>query len=288
MGSISTKPKLKSVAVNNAAALTAVGSMIALIAAAAITRHAAKTKTTTKARALTSLPALSNELAALQSRHVETLKARTGISEAEVIKQSTLLAVAESSALASADAPLIAPIRALAAATSPAAAMQARERLLETVKASHQQAQITNFRVVAANVFRKIGFTTVEELPGSNDKLRLVGRDAGGRTLVTEFETHSERGESVSSEVLGVCHSQSEDLLEAFEQALEDEGVVGLPPTRKSTGGVAQLEAAREFIRRPVIKTPSPVTQDQAASKNTEAQRTRAQQNNQRNRQRQR
>jgi len=96
----------------------------------------------------------------------------------------------------------VAPVRELTAAVSTLAATQAKERLIEGVKAGHQQAQIANFRVVAANAFRKVGFASVEELAGSKEKLRLVGRDAAGRTLVTEFETHPERGESVSSEVL--------------------------------------------------------------------------------------
>jgi hypothetical protein len=284
MGSISTKPRHKPVAVNNAALLTAAGSMIALIAAAAMKRRVGSPAPSTGVKALTSLPALSRELATSQSRHVRALKAQGGFNELEVIKQSALLAVAESSALASGTTAFDAPVKALVAADSPSAALRAQAQFFETIRAGHQQAQIANFRVVAANAFRRIGFASVEELPGTDDKLRLVGRDAAGRTLVTEFETHHERGESVSSEVLGVCHSQSEELLGAFEKALEEEGVIGQPPTRRRTGGVAQLEAARAFIRRPVSKTLLP---GHEASKSDEADRKRAQQNNRRNQQRQ-
>lgn len=289
MGAISTKPRLKSVAVNNSAALTAVGSVIALMAASAISRYIASSKSHAKTQTVTSLPKLSSELTVFQNQHAQTLKAQPGITEVEVIKQSALRAFADSSALSSSVAEFAAPVKALMAATSPAAARQAQSQLVEVVKTSHQQAQIANFRVVAAKAFQKIGFASVEEMSGSsNAKLRLVARDAGGRTLVTEFESHAERGESLASEVLGVCHSQSEELLESFEKALEEEGVIGLPPTRKKTGGVAQLEAAREFIHRPVSKMPLQQTAHQQTSKNSAADRSRMQQNNQRNRQRQR
>jgi len=86
MGAISTKPRLKPVAVNNSAALTAVGSMIALIAGAAITRYAAKSGMAAKTQTLTSLPELGYELAWLQNRHLQELRAQPGISEVEVIQ----------------------------------------------------------------------------------------------------------------------------------------------------------------------------------------------------------
>lgn len=285
MGAISTKPRLKPVAVNNATMLSAVGSAVMLIAAAALTRYTAKSKSFTK---LASLSTLGSELKSLQHQHTQSLRAQPGLSEIEVLKQSTFRAVIESSAMTATAEILSVPARALAAATSPTEVAQASKQLLEVVKANHQQAQITNFHVVAMNAFKKIGFNSVEELPGSAHRLRLVGRDESGRTLVTEFESHAERGESVSSEVLGVCHSESEQLLEEFEQALEEEGVIGVQPSRRKTGGVAQLEAAREFIRRPLTKVPMPIEQGERIRKSTNAHRKSTQQNNQRNRQRQR
>ncbi|MGD9588749.1 MAG: hypothetical protein AB7Q37_03285 [Pyrinomonadaceae bacterium] len=264
------------------------GGAIALFAASAVSRFFYTTKSPTKAASLTSLSALRGELDTLQQRHVHTLKAQPGISEVEVIRQSTLGAAVESSALSfGAPTGFSAPVKALITATTPAAARQAQAQLVEAINAGHQQAQMANFEVVAKKAFEKVGFASVEKVPGREGLVRLVGRDEGGRTLVTEFESHLERGESLASEVVGVCHNKSEELLDAFEKALEEEGVVGLPPTRKKTGGVAQLDVAREFIRRPVTKaTLREAVITPASTKKAGHQRL--QQNNQRNRQGQR
>ncbi len=44
-------------------------------------------------------------------------------------------------------------------------------------------------------------------------------------------------------------------LMDAFDRALEQQGVRVAPRRRKSTGGIAELAAAREFLRRkPPVK----------------------------------
>ena len=277
MGFFSKKPRIKPVAMKNSAAITDVGKVLAKIAAVTFGGNSAFSGSANKAQTLMPISTLQSKMADSQSQYLQAVKAQPGISEAEAIKLATFRAVAESSAFAASASNLIAPVKALVAATSPVSARQAQAQLLQAVVANHQQAQVTNFRIIAMNAFRRIGFTLIEELPGSNEKLRLAGRDTNGRTLITEFETNAERGESIASEVLGVCHSQSEELLEAFEKALEEEGVIGQPPTRKRTGGVAELEATREFIRRPVTKTPL-----QTSPKKIKDDRRQIQQNNQR------
>jgi hypothetical protein len=42
-------------------------------------------------------------------------------------------------------------------------------------------------------------------------------------------------------------------LLNEFDKALEEEGVRSIPPERRHTGGVCQLAATCEFLRRKVL-----------------------------------
>jgi hypothetical protein len=287
MGAISTNPRLRSVAVSNATALTAISSIVAMFAATAIARHALKTASRAKEKPMISLPELGTELNSLKERYSKKFRAQSALSELDVVKQSTLHAVSESSALVSTTSTIAAPITELLAAPSLNQALKAQSGLLEALKIGHQEAQIINFRQIATKAYHRIGFSSVEEMPGSGGQLRLVGRDRAGRTLVTEFESHYEKGESISSEVLGICHSGSDELLDDFEKALEDEGVVGLFPSRKRTGGVAQLEASRNFIRRPITKA-SPISQKETVRNSNEVERKRKMQNSLRNRLRQR
>ena len=84
---------------------------------------------------------------------------------------------------------------------------------------------------------------------------RVVATDQTGRALVTEIHPGDEtRTPSVETELVGVTDGSCQDVLDLFDRALEEEGVVAdASPKRKWTGGVCELSLAREFVRQQIV-----------------------------------
>lgn len=276
MGALFTKPRLKSIALRNFAGISLLKDVIP--------QQATQSRTPVSVvDAVISLPVLRDALQQRLREHLRIQKAMPRSEEVESIRRATLGAIAETPALVADAAILYAPIQQLVEARSSAAVLRARDKLIQVVEACHNKVFGELVRNAALAAFRKIGLTAVEVTSTLDTNLRMVAHDESGRTLVTEIDTNPDHEPSIATEALGVCHGASHALLEAFDQALEAEGVrAGVPPSRKKTGGVAQLEAAREFVRRPV----RPI-QDQSPSRVDSKRTVRTQRVNQRNRLRQ-
>ena len=82
--------------------------------------------------------------------------------------------------------------------------------------------------------------------------MRVIATDPAGRTLVTEIVNSRDGEPGLETEVVGVTDGSCNPILDAFDKALEAEGVHSAPPTRKFTGGVCELAAAREFVRKKI------------------------------------
>jgi hypothetical protein len=65
----------------------------------------------------------------------------------------------------------------------------------------------------------------------------------------------------MATEVVGISDGSCHAILDGFDRALEAQGVRAGPPRRKYTGGVCQLAAAQEFVRRKVRKSSPPPAQ---------------------------
>lgn len=150
---------------------------------------------------------------------------------------------------------------ALQQASTLAEAQRAERDLLTVLEASHQRLFVETLSLACRNAAAKIGFDRVEviRLP---DQVRVITADATGRTLVTEIQADPHRDPALCTEVVGVSDGSCQQILDAFDQALEGEGVRSAPPKRKFTGGVCELAAAREFVRRkptPLARQTRPV-----------------------------
>lgn len=94
-----------------------------------------------------------------------------------------------------------------------------------------------------------IGFKQLEALPSPlSSMVRFAATDARGRTIITEINAPAVGDVRIETEVVGVSDGSCNDILDAFDKALEAEGVRSQPASRKFTGGVCELSAVRDFL----------------------------------------
>lgn len=148
---------------------------------------------------------------------------------------------------------LHAPMLALQNAGTLRDAQRAGAVLLQAAGEEHTALLRESLRLACAGASMKVGFTKVEAMSAAGGLMRVVATDEAGRSLVSEIRCDRDREPSVETEVVGVFDRSCERLLDAFDEALEAEGVrASGPPQRKYTGGVVELDASREFVRRKV------------------------------------
>ena len=147
------------------------------------------------------------------------------------------------------------PLEALRLATSPEVALRAQETLMQTIEASHQKVFVHALTAACTNAARKVGFSSIQTQSTSTGTMRVIATDPSGRALVTEISADPKREPSIETEVVGVTDGSCHTLLDAFDQALEEEGVRAAPSKRKFTGGVCEMAAARDFVRKQVKRT---------------------------------
>jgi hypothetical protein len=80
-----------------------------------------------------------------------------------------------------------------------------------------------------------------------------VATDPAGRSLVTEIGTLPSGEASLTTEVVGVRDGSCGQILDRFDATLERLGVHAGPPQRRSTGGVCELAAARDLLRKKAL-----------------------------------
>ncbi len=136
-------------------------------------------------------------------------------------------------------------------------AKTAHANLLQQLERNHQQVVVDNLVLACTNAALKVGFQPLKSIATVvNGKIRLIASDDTGLSLVTEIATNPDAPVPMAMEIIGSSDASCEEILDAFEVALKAEGVTTAPPERKFTGGVCELEAARDFVRqRPTPKS---------------------------------
>jgi len=171
-------------------------------------------------------------------------------------KLSELASLAATPYLVQDNATLCQSIATLERATTISQVQQAKEKLLKAMEHSHQQLFVQAVTLACTKASLKVGFSSVETMPSVvENTVRVVATDSAGRALVTEINADPRHEPSIETEVVGVSDGSCNQILDAFDLALEEAGVRSRPPSRKFTGGVCELAAARDFVRRKVRRS---------------------------------
>lgn len=125
------------------------------------------------------------------------------------------------------------------------------------IENSHQEIFTTALLEAGKRAALKIGFAKIESLPSPlSSTARFAATDFSGRSIVTEISAPIGGDARIETEVIGVSDGSCQKILDAFDAALEAEGVRSQPANRKFTGGVCELAAVRDFLnRKPVPKS---------------------------------
>ena len=145
---------------------------------------------------------------------------------------------------------LQAPMQTLVQAVTETEVAKASRRLMEVVQNGHQQVMTRALATACRNASVQSGFTCVETTPGIDGSIRVIASDAAGRALVSEIRVDQEREPSVETEVVGVTDGSCVGILDHFDRALEEQGVRAGTPDRKWTGGVCELAAAKQLLKK--------------------------------------
>lgn len=221
---------------------------------AALKAHTASGTQSEEHRTVRSVSVLHEERRLCQQQIAQEI-AGYDLTETEAIKVSTLASIAATPYVVETPAVIQEPLEALRLAASPEQAQQAQHRLLQAIEVSHHRIFIQGLTLACTNAAIQVGFSSVQTLSGPAGTVRVIATDQAGRALVTEIHTDPQRGVSLETEVVGVTDGSCLSILDAFDKALEELGVRASAPERKFTGGVCELAAAREFIRKEVRRT---------------------------------
>ena len=132
-----------------------------------------------------------------------------------------------------------------------------RKNLSDTIEDNHQQLFSGALLKACQTASVKIGFAKLESLPSAlSSAVRFAATDNQGRTLITEINAPKNRQVKVQTETVGIMDGSCQDILDAFQKALEAEGVKSQPTTRKFTGGVCEMSAVKDFINQKLIPKP--------------------------------
>ncbi len=147
-----------------------------------------------------------------------------------------------------------AQVRQLVEASTPARVEQAARALHRAVRASHNRVMARALAAACRVASTRAGFPSVRTEQPAASRLRVIAEDPAGRALVTEIRLVA--GEvRLMAEVVGVTGPGCHTVMDTYVRALEQAGVrFDLPLFRKPTGGVPELEASREYIRRRSVR----------------------------------
>ena len=277
MSIISTRPRVRSVV--NAKVLDNVLSVAEVMNSTKLRQssHNVLIQGQRRSRRISSVGSVTNLLesvAQMQLKRFQQLKAK--VSEIEALKSSTLELITRQPFAVSNPAALMNSIKTLEMAKTAHQAVNARQFLMREVTAQHNRVVTNTLRVVCTNAFKKIGFTPQQLISGSDDQTRLIAVNSAGTVLVTEITVGEQTEPSISTEVVSGCDKKTPELLDALDKALEEEGVRAAKPIRKETGGVCELDTAREvlsFVRRKI----APQQDSMAGQHSSDAARRRSQ-----------
>jgi len=163
----------------------------------------------------------------------------------EALQEAAAYQVEESEALE-------APMRALQQASTAEAARQAKNKVMATLETEHHRLFTERLVGACTRASKKAGFPNVETETRPGGVTRVVATNEAGHALVSEVEASPDEEPSLATEVVGLRDGSCTEMLDAFDEALEEEGVRASTPHRTFTGGVCELEAAKAFVQRKV------------------------------------
>lgn len=142
------------------------------------------------------------------------------------------------------------PLQALIKAATETEVAKASQRLMEVVQNGHQQVMAHALATACQHASVQCGFARVETQPGIDGSIRVIANDEAGRALITEIRIDQEREPSMETEVVGVTDGSCVGIMDHFDRTLEEQGVRTGTPDRKWTGGVCELSAAKELLKK--------------------------------------
>lgn len=186
-------------------------------------------------------------LAEREPLHTETPHA---LSPVERIKVSALAALDNSGCVVEKTDLLVRKMEALRTADNALSAREAQQALYRVVEEHHEALFVKGLTLACEKASVKAGFAHVETKGTSDGKaVRIIATDGKGRSIVSEVSGRNDHNKQIVSELIGVRDGSCKIIMNRFDLALQEEGVVSLPPERKFTGGVCDTNAALEFIR---------------------------------------
>lgn len=187
-----------------------------------------------------------------QLREREALKVvnSAGLSQLEAAKITTLASIAATPFMTASRPALQAHSQALCEAQTVEDVYRNRQLLLQELEGGHQQVFTEALKLACTQAAIQVGFDSIETMPGPLGTVRLIAGDPAGHALVTEIQVSAQGEPRIESEIVGITDGSCHEILDAFDQALEEAGVRASAPRRTSTGGVCELAATREFVRR--------------------------------------
>ena len=242
-------------------------------AGAAIEAWKVRSQKTDAIREVKSLPVL-REKSAESERDVRAFLTPYRLSTLEAKQASEIMKVIEIPYAMTAPKMLANALGALAQAESLTAFDQRKKRLASILETEHQVVLREALATACANASLRLGFSNIETTSDPDGLVRVVASDRAGRSLVTEIRTPRDTEPSIDTEVVGVTDGSCHPILDRFDRALEHEGVRSAAPRHRSTGGVCQLAAAKEFVQKELRRNRS--KQDEEKRRRLELARRRA------------
>lgn len=265
MSTVSRRPRVKSIssAVLEAAAMSCVEAIGALVSSSiqaldASTRNAwTKSSQKLPSRSLPTILPVSSIRAQMPmvSEGLRQELQQHSLAPMESAKLTTLMTL-RVAPYACEPTILEAPMQALVQAGTEAEVAKASRHLMEVVENGHRQLMTRALETACRNASVQSGFTCVDTTPGIDGSIRVIATDTAGRALVTEIRADQEREPSIETEVVGASDGSCVGIMDRFDRALEQQGVRTGAPDRKWTGGVCELDAAKDLLKkiRPAVK----------------------------------
>lgn len=123
--------------------------------------------------------------------------------------------------------------------------------IVNELEAGHQVLFTSSLIDATKRAALRSGFESIQQIPSQLATThRFAATDSHGRTIVTEITAPLAGDVRIESEVVGVNDGTCIDILTAFDQELEAEGVRSQKPSHRPTGGVCELAAVRAFVSK--------------------------------------
>ena len=239
----------------------------------AMRRALAITAKTPAFNELPSPPAALKDTHQLEEQFAAQLRRANGkLATLAVEKTATIAAILSAPLVAADISGVETALHAIDGARTTKELQKARAKLRDVMNGQHAAVWLNSLQEITQSAFVAIGFQPLPPDLRSPREIRLSAVNMDGKVLVSELRLAQDGTPSMATEVVNGCGPECEGILERFEAALA-KNVRGSKPVRKPTGGVCQLDAAVDFVKRRVRRAPlaSSVTRVKAPRRRTAA-----------------